>query len=84
MRGGSGGWRLRLAGGWNMTTNTSHTAFVWGPRIAGILVALFLALYAAMARGRVDWIITVSGPLLLVGVLFLASWHHRARLHRNL
>jgi len=55
--------------------------FEWVGAIAFMGLA---ALYATMARGRLDWIITVSGPLLVVGVLFLASWHHRATRHRNL
>jgi hypothetical protein len=29
---------------------------------------------AAMARGHVDWMLVISGPLVTVGVLFLWSW----------
>jgi hypothetical protein len=113
--------------------NTSHRLLLWGPRIAGLLVAGFLALfaldafnegsfvaalpafaihlipsllvltvvavawkfewigaiafiglavlYAIMVRGRLDWIVAISGPLALVGVLFLVSWRHHADLH---
>jgi hypothetical protein len=112
-----------------MTIDISHTILFWAPRIAGILVAGFLALfaldafnassflvalpdfgihlipsllvltvvaiawrfewigaiafvglaalYAIMARGRLDWIVAISGPMLMVGLLFLASWRHR-------
>jgi hypothetical protein len=36
------------------------------------------AVYAAtMSRGRLDWMLTISGPLLVVGALFLWSWFHR-------
>jgi hypothetical protein len=32
-------------------------------------------LYAtALARGRLDWIAVIAGPLFLVGLLFLWSW----------
>jgi hypothetical protein len=117
-------------------TNTSQKLLLWAPRIAGVLVASFLALFAfdafnessfasalpafaihlipsllvlavvgvawkfewigavafvafailygVMVRGRLDWMAAISGPLLLVGVLFLASWRHQAALHRNL
>jgi len=43
--------------------------------------AAFIALaviYAVMVRGRVDWMAAISGPLLVVGLLFLASWRQRA------
>ena len=35
--------------------------------------------YALAVRGRLDWVATISGPLLVVGVLFLVS----ARQHRT-
>ena len=111
---------------------TSATLLLWAPRIAGILVAAFLGLfaldafegrsfvaalpafaihllpsflvlavvaaawkfewigavaflglavlYAVMVRGRIDWIAVISGPLLLVAVLFLVSWMRHAQL----
>ena len=111
---------------------TSATLLLWAPRIAGILVAAFLGLfaldafegrsflaalpaflvhlvpsflvlavvaaawkfewigavaflglavlYAVMVRGRIDWIAVISGPLLLVAVLFLVSWKRHAEL----
>jgi len=38
-------------------------------------------LYAVtMSRGRLDWMLTISGPLLLVGALFLWSWLQRGRM----
>ena len=112
---------------------TSAALLLWAPRIAGILVAAFLGLfaldafdggplaqtlpaflihlvpsflvlavvaaawkfewigavafvalavlYAVMVRGRMDWIAVISGPLLIVAVLFLVSWMRRAELH---
>jgi len=38
-------------------------------------------LYAlTMSRGRLDWMLTISGPLLLVGALFSWSWLQRGRM----
>jgi hypothetical protein len=114
-------------------TKTSQTFLLWAPRIGGLLVAVFLGLfaldafnetsvvaafaaftihlipsllvltvvavawkfewigaiaflglavlYAMMVRGRMDWMIAISGPLALVGVLFLVSWRHHVNLH---
>jgi hypothetical protein len=114
-------------------TKTSHALLLWGPRIAGLLLAGFLSLfaldafnqgsliaavpafaihlipsllvltvvaaawkyewigaiafiglavvYAMMVGGRVDWIVAISAPLALVGVLFLVSWRHHADRH---
>ena len=115
-------------------TNISKTLLLWAPRIAGLIVAAFLALfaldafnersfaaalpafaihlipsllvltvvavawkfewigaiafiglaviYAVSVKERLDWIIVISGPLTLVGVLFLVSyWRHHAHLH---
>ena len=44
--------------------------------LAGAIGFLALAvLYAtALARGRLDWILVISGPLAVVGALFMASW----------
>ena len=50
----------------------------WISAIAFIGLA---ALYAAINwRGRLDWTLTISGPLLLVGLLFLWSWASRSQL----
>jgi hypothetical protein len=113
-------------------TKTSAVLLLWGPRVAGLALAAFLALfaldaftgrsvveglaafavhllpsalvlaivaiawrfqwiggvafialavlYAVMARDRIDWIAVISGPLVIVGALFLASWRRRADL----
>jgi hypothetical protein len=115
---------------------TTQDLLLWGPRIAGIVVAAFLALfamdafnersvvaalpdfaihlipsllvlavvavawryqwigaiafiglaaaYAFAARDRLDWIVVISTPLLVVGLLFLASWRSGATVSRNL
>lgn len=58
-------------------------AIAWRFEWFGAVVFLGLAaLYAVMVRGRVDWVAIISGPLAVVGVLFLASWRHRGDLHR--
>ena len=116
-------------------TTTSGRLLLWGPRIFGILVSVFIGLFAldafsqgqpfvealpdfvihlipafvllavvgaswrwewiggvafiglavvyatTMARGHFNWMLVVSGPLLVVGSLFLWSWRHRRELH---
>jgi hypothetical protein len=44
------------------------------PWIGGVAFLLLAAAYAATARSRPDWILVVSGPLLVAGGLFLWSW----------
>ena len=114
-------------------TTTSEWLLLWSPRVLGILVSLFIAMfaldafnegkpllaslpdaivhlipalvllavvlasfqrqwigavafiglavvYAVSVKGRLDWVLTISGPLLAVGLLFLWSWFHRGRL----
>jgi hypothetical protein len=48
--------------------------------IGGMAFVLLAAAYAIGVRFRVDWMLAISGPLLLIGVLFLWSWRagHRA------
>ena len=111
---------------------TSDWLLLWGPRVLGVLVSLFIGMfaldafsdgkpllaalldaivhllpalallavvlasfqrqwigalafiglavvYAVTVKGRFDWVLTISGPLLVVGVLFLWSWFHRGR-----
>ncbi len=55
-------------------------AVSWRWQWVGGVVFVGLALtYALTTLNRVDWILTISGPLLVVGLLFLWSWrHHRA------
>jgi hypothetical protein len=47
--------------------------------VAGVAFVVLGAVYAGMAGGRPAWILVISGPLLIVGVVFLWSWHHRDR-----
>jgi hypothetical protein len=56
-------------------------AVAWKLEWVGAIAFLGLAVaYAVMVRGRVDWVAVISGPLALVGVLFLAAWrHHRVQ-----
>jgi hypothetical protein len=107
---------------------TTPTLLLWSPRIAGILVSLFIGMFAldafsegkpfvqalpdfvihlipafvllaivgasfrwpwigaisfiglavlyavTMSNGRLDWMLAISGPLLVVGALFLWNW----------
>jgi hypothetical protein len=51
--------------------------------VGGTAFVALAAVYAlTMARGRLDWMLVISGPLLVVGALFFWSWHHHAELHR--
>ena len=53
-------------------------AVSWHRQWVGGAVFILLALfYAARAWGRPDWIVAISGPLLVVGVLFVWSWLRR-------
>lgn len=46
--------------------------------IGGIVFVGLAVAYAWMARSHVSWIATISGPLFVVGALFLWSWvRHR-------
>jgi hypothetical protein len=51
-------------------------ALSWRWPWIGGLVFSGLALLYALNVTRWDWIVVISGPLLLVGVLFLLSWYH--------
>jgi hypothetical protein len=43
-------------------------------------VALAVA-YATIVANRLEWILVISGPLFIVGLLFLWSWRHRRQRH---
>jgi CHASE2 domain-containing sensor protein len=49
------------------------------PWLGGVLFIACAVAYAAIAYRHLDWIAVISGPLTLVGVLFLASWLYRRR-----
>jgi Flp pilus assembly protein protease CpaA len=49
--------------------------------IGGIAFIGLAALYAAVNwKGRLDWTLVVSGPLLIVGLLFFWRWASRSQL----
>ena len=55
-----------------------------GEWIGGVAFIGLAVVYAVtMSRGRVDWMPVISGPLAVVGVLFVGSWFHRSRLHAS-
>jgi len=50
--------------------------------IGGVAFMGLAALYAlTMANGHLDWMLVISGPLLVVGALYLWSWRHHRELH---
>ena len=50
----------------------------WRYERAGAAGFFLLAVgYAIAARGRLDWVAVISGPLVLVGILFLVSARHQ-------
>ena len=53
----------------------------WVGAITFIGLALIYAMMT-MSRGRLDWMLTISGPLLVVGTLFLWSWMRHPPLNR--
>jgi hypothetical protein len=57
-------------------------ALAWRWAWVGAAAFLGLALaYAASNMSQPDWILTISGPLAIVGALFFWSWRHHAQLH---
>jgi hypothetical protein len=53
-------------------------AVSWSREWVGGLVFTGLAgVYAYDARSHPSWVFVISGPLLIVGVLFFWSWFHR-------
>jgi hypothetical protein len=52
--------------------------------IGGVAFTGLAVMYAlTMSNGRLDWMLTVSGPLLAVGALFLWSWFHHDKVHAS-
>lgn len=118
-------------------TTISGRLLLWSPRILGILVSLFLGLFAldafgegkpflaalpdfvihliptfvllalvgaswqrewiggvafiglavlyatTTARDHLDWVLLISGPLMVVGVFFAWNWLHHSELHAS-
>ena len=54
--------------------------------LGGTLLIALGTLYLVTAWGRFDWsaYVMISGPLLLIGVLFLVNWFFRATLRTNM
>lgn len=52
--------------------------------VGGLAFTALAAAYAVFARAHADWILAISGPLLIVGSLFLWSWlqQRKLRAHR--
>jgi hypothetical protein len=48
--------------------------------VGGILYVVLGMLYLIQARHHPDWILIISGPLFLVGALFLLNWWKRAEI----
>ena len=44
------------------------------PWIGGVAFLVLAVVYAALVGFRFDWVLAISGPLLIVGLLFLWSW----------
>jgi len=53
----------------------------WIGAVAFIGLAIVYAM--KMSQGRLDWMLLISGPLAIVGVLFLWSWFHHDKLHAS-
>jgi hypothetical protein len=52
--------------------------------IGGVAFIGLAVLYAVtMSQGRLDWMLPISGPLAIVGALFLWSWLHHGELHAS-
>ena len=52
-------------------------AFAWRWEWIGAAVFISLASYYAGIAGRWDWILVISGPLIVAGLLYLLSWRGR-------
>jgi hypothetical protein len=50
----------------------------WIGGLAFIGLAVF---YALMAKGHIEWMLVISGPLAVVGALFWWSWFRHSELH---
>jgi hypothetical protein len=103
-------------------TTIPRRLLLWSPRILGILVSLFIGLFAldafsqgkafvllalvgaswrrewiggvafiglavlyamTTAKNHLDWMLLISGPLVIVGTLFMWSWLRHAELHAS-
>jgi hypothetical protein len=44
--------------------------------VGGVVFTGAAAWYASFARDHISWVVTISSPLLIVGVLYFWSWLH--------
>ena len=52
--------------------------------IGGVTFMGLAVLYATTkAREHLDWMLVISGPLMVVGALFFWSWRHHGELHAS-
>jgi len=58
-------------------------SFRWEWIGAVAFIGLAVVYAVTMSKGRLDWMLTISGPLLVVGALFLWSWFQRAKLQAS-
>jgi hypothetical protein len=49
--------------------------------IGGLAFMGLAVLYAMTAAGHLDWVLVISGPLMVVGVLFAWNWFHHREPH---
>jgi hypothetical protein len=49
--------------------------------IGGVAFVALAVFYATIVTNRIDWILVISGPLVIVGMLFLFSWRYHRELH---
>jgi hypothetical protein len=52
----------------------------WRWEWVGAILFIVLALFYLIWSGRFDWSLAISGPLLLIGVLFLFNWIYKAQI----
>ena len=49
------------------------------PWIGGVAFLALAIAYALMVNFRIDWVLAISGPLFVIGLLYLWSWQtHRS------
>jgi fatty-acid desaturase len=51
--------------------------------VGGLVFTGLAAVYAYDARSHTSWVFAISGPLLIVGILFFWSWIHRRELRAD-
>lgn len=52
---------------------TVALAWRW-PWMGGVIFVALAVYYAMSVSGHLNWVLAISGPLLVVGILFLWSW----------